>query len=311
MRKSYGEIILFIAGVSVGWNLKSTKKPQDNNKDAAQQVLKAPWYTDIILQGDMWDGKAPLGSVARPCVWKNISFFGDNPSAALHTVEMCLDNNHNDTRHVIYCEEAWGAAQEMTDGIVVNVGSDFGMCVLRMLVTTSNKIIAVEPHPVKLFHLTSTLLKLDLKLRERVVVLPMAAGSRDDTVLFFTGKHNYGSMHNVSEEFQDESTEVPIHRLDSVFSSTAQSIGLLRINTGGMTCDVLQGLHGLKVDSLLFETRDWAACSKSELRHQWVQTTLSMGFKIDLEKNCLEEKWPRGKDKLVCSATNTPPTLPS
>jgi FkbM family methyltransferase len=280
MRKIY-ELLLFIVGSSVGWNLAFVKP----SSEGVPKVL-SPRFAGIIKGGDMWDGKAPLGSAARPCHWKNVTL-GLNG----YHVELCLDGFDQEPN--LECHEVWQIVRNAhQDGVYVNVGSSLGYCALRILVDSALTVVAVEPHPVKLFHLTSTLLKLNASVRERIIVLPMAAGFREDTAFLFSGDRNYGP--DVEASFRDESLEVPIHRLDRVLSSSLNAISLIHVDTGGgMECSVLQGLSELQVDSLLIETNEQEQnnCTKSGLR----KIIQKLGFSLNLEKDCR-----RRVSKLVC-----------
>lgn len=239
----------------------------------------------------MWDGKVPLGSAAIPCHWKNVTL-GSNG----YPVELCSDGYDQEPN--LECDDAWQIVRNLDqDGIYVNVGSSLGYCALRILLDSALTVIAVEPHPVKLFHLTSTLLKLDASVRERIIVLPIAAGYREDTAFLFSGDRNYGP--DVEARFRVESLEVPIHRLDRVLSSSTNSISLIHVDTGGgMECSVLQGLSELKVDSVLFETHEQEHnnCTKSGL----IEIVQKLGFSLNLEQNCR-----RRMAKLVCTVVDS------
>mmetsp|Transcript_38686 Transcript_38686/g.81070 ORF Transcript_38686/g.81070 Transcript_38686/m.81070 type:complete len:233 (+) Transcript_38686:52-750(+) len=62
------------------------------------------------------------------------------------------------------------------DGLYVEVGANIGACILEMLLSTNANIIAFEPHPRNLFHLRSTISKLDPSMQDRVVIVPTALG---------------------------------------------------------------------------------------------------------------------------------------
>jgi FkbM family methyltransferase len=285
MRKIY-ELLLFIVGSSVGWNLALVKP----SFDGGTKVL-TPWFAGIIKGGDIWDGKVPLGSAARPCRWKNATLGSKG-----FIVELCLDGYDQEPN--TECDEAWQIVRNLNqDGIYVNVGSSLGYCALRILLDSALTVIAVEPHPVKLFHLTSTLLKLNASLRERIIVLPIAAGYRDDTAFLFSGDRNYGP--DVDARFRGESLEVPIHRLDRVLSSL-NTIRLVHVDTGGgMECSVLQGLSELQqVNSLLFETHEQEQnnCTKSGL----IEIVQKLGLSLNFEEDCM-----RHMTNLVCTVANS------
>ena len=60
------------------------------------------------------------------------------------------------------------------------VGANLGACVFEMLFSVPDVlIVAVEPQPLNVFRLTSTLSQLDWEKRKRVVVFPVALGSVD------------------------------------------------------------------------------------------------------------------------------------
>lgn len=288
MKKVYGNTLIFIVGISVGWNLKGTNKKPRQKKDegAAKKLLRTsggdnattidtnlPWYADI-LKGDVhiWNGKEPLGSAAKPCRWQDVTI-GGGGSSTLQIKQMCRaeDENEKDSRSSTQGEISTCAhlPKRTKQGIYVDVGSGFGACVLTVLAQTKAKVIAVEPHPIKLYHLTSTLLRLDLTLRDRVVVLPIAAGHRDDLAYLFTAERNYAGT--IGEEFRNESVEVAIRRLDAVLatSTAANRITLMKIDAQGMECDILRGTRGLKMDQIYLETHESDLkrfnCSRSTL----------------------------------------------
>lgn len=275
--------MLFIVGVSLGWNL-SIVKPESH------APARASWVADILKGGDVWDGNAPLGSAARPCLWKNVTM----GSAA--NVELCLDVEHYDEETSLGCDDAWKVATNLQDGFYVHIGSNAGFCMIRIILESSMNVIVVEPHPIKLFRLTSTILKLDAKFRERIIVLPIAAGDQEDAAFLFSGDRNYGD--NVDEQFRNESLEVPIHRLDRVLWLSRTRIGLIHIDaSGGRECGILQALSDSQIDSIVLEThaRGRNNCTELNVMHNLRE----LGFSMNMEKDC-----SRRTNKLVCSVNS-------
>jgi FkbM family methyltransferase len=276
-------LLVFVIGVSVGWNLTGTfERPQSH---APPSIA---WFNDILIGGDIWDGIAPLGSAARPCRWKNVNV------GSISNVEMCLDIEEHNHEISLGCEEACKVARNLEDGIYVNIGSSSGLCLMRILLESSMNVIAVEPHPVKLFHLTSTILKLDVRLRERIIVLPIAAGDRENSAFLFSGDRNYGD--DVDDIFRNEAVEVPIHRLDRVMWLSRTRIGLIHIDTGGgRECGILQALSDSSIDAIVLETHAPAKNNCTELN--LINSVRDLGFSLNIRKDC--RRWTK---KLVCSA---------
>ena len=275
--------LIFVFGVSLGWNL-SIAKPKSH------ALARTSWFVDILKAGDVWDGNAPMGSAARPCRWKNVTV------GSATNVELCLDAEDADEETIgsLGCDDAWKVARNLQDGIYVHIGSNAEFCMMRMVLQSSMNVIVVEPHPIKLFHLTSTIMKLDARFRERIIVLPIAAGDREDTAFLFSGDRNYGD--DVDEKFRNESLEVPIHRLDHVLWLSRTRIGLIHIATGGgRECGILQALSDSQIDSIVVETHTQPRnnCTKLNL----MRSVRELGFSMNMKKDC-----NRRKNKLVCSA---------
>jgi hypothetical protein len=74
-------------------------------------------------------------------------------------------------------ESAWPQEPPGGSTIFLDVGAQLGACTVYMLFKMQTaRVVVVEPEPRNLFALTSTLLSLPPQYRERVAVLPIAAG---------------------------------------------------------------------------------------------------------------------------------------
>ena len=87
--------------------------------------------------------------------------------------------------------------------VYVDVGANIGACVLEMLLKTTARIVAFEPNPNNLWHLTRTLrmaaaVKPDIAMR--VVVLPTGLGSRSSRKAIRLIEGNVGNSVMDAEE---------------------------------------------------------------------------------------------------------------
>ena len=82
-------------------------------------------------------------------------------------------------------------------GVLLEVGSNIGACTVELLLRTHAKIIAFEPNPANLFHLTHSLHRLaqrDATMANRVVVYPIGLGdARDEPAHVVTEVGNLGN----------------------------------------------------------------------------------------------------------------------
>jgi len=137
--------------------------------------------------------------------------------------------------------------------IHVEVGANIGACVLELLLAFDNDndlhILAFEPNPVNLLRLTSTLVQLEQKYRDRVTLFPIALGAKPCQETIFGSTNNLG--HSVvgkpipvqgSSQFNAGMTTY-VERLDDVIATnTMQDIGFMKMDAHGFECQILDGM---------------------------------------------------------------------
>ena len=160
--------------------------------------------------------------------------------------------------------------------IFLDVGANIGACTVEILARTNARVIAFEPNPSNLYHLTRTLAMASARrpsLLDRVVVLPVAAGDVSEWTSIAADMNNMGNsvITNTSEELPKLLREDSYNRtlkltdplpvrvltLDMIFPSgfgLNNSVRLMKLDTQGFETKVLRGARGL-----LRRRRDGAA----------------------------------------------------
>ena len=96
-------------------------------------------------------------------------------------------------------------------GLFLDIGSNIGSCTLEFLLYTDAVIIAVEPNPFNLYHLTRSLhrfARINPSIRSRVVVVTLALGDRLQLSSMHTPDGNAGNSFVVVEP-SNETAEHP------------------------------------------------------------------------------------------------------
>ena len=177
-----------------------------------------------------WRPSDPAHPAAHPvpgerCAFANLSLHHQNvPQGARHAVvePMCLAREdvvservrtkgrwydcHN---HALLWKAivGWEGGEEAdvapssrqprpADGVLIEVGANVGVCTLELLHRTNARIIAFEPSPVNLYHLTRTLrlaAERHPAIARRVVVMPLGAGRSQRKRPLFAQRGNLGN----------------------------------------------------------------------------------------------------------------------
>lgn len=210
-------------------------------------------------------------------------------STSGNTAQMCVHNFFDFVSRSINNKKRWedcdvlpklwnttrtdGDNADNGDGLYVEVGANIGSCVMEMLLSTNANIIAFEPHPRNLFHLRSTISKLDPSMQNRVVIVPIALGEATATSKIFSAKNNMGNSvvgraikdYETQEMRESEEHEIAIERMDSILdvggALSHTHIRLMKMDAQGFECHVLEGMGSVLpqyIQALHFEfARKW------------------------------------------------------
>ena len=225
---------------------------------------------------------------------------------------MCLMDNDRISRHVrakgywVGCDryvDMWntqlkrrnGGGHHMDD-VVVEIGANIGACTLQLLLQTNATILAFEPSPLNLFHLTQTLYKSTLGnplLASRVAVFPIAVGDENKPDSIFVAKGNAGNsvVHQTVRDHasQDMSLSYPIvvRTLDSVLSTGTHSwsISIMKVDVQGFECRVLSGLKSIAMEGTISTmsielANGWLLPQGCSARHALEQMR-ALGFQLN------------------------------
>lgn len=178
----------------------------------------------------------------------------------------------------------WGGGGLAT-GLFVDVGANIGTCTLHMLLATAATVVAFEPSPTNLFFLTKSVAAVPNIRPHRIMVYPLAMGMNQNqsTSTLFRSPNNAGNS-MVGRFVADRRAQKPIVEgalvwaLDAVLwpdrNSAPPCIQLLKVDTQGMECKVLEGARALlasgAVQTLSAELDERRlrrnGCSKKELQ---------------------------------------------
>lgn len=200
-------------------------------------------------------------------------------------------------------------AEHPTRTILLDIGANIGVCTIALLLMTKASIVAFEPNPVNLYHLTRSLSEMAREspgIKDRVVVYPMGLGEADATRTSRMQSTNGGnsiiaetdvSLQFAGIEAGDEAApqSVIVRRLDAVLSpALADLIRVVKIDVQGYECRVFDGdsrgilstAHAIFAESGPAHLR-LTGCSAEGLRHRmegggvrWVRFTKTgqMGY---------------------------------
>tara|TARA_B100001057_G_scaffold398878_1_gene409639 strand:- start:270 stop:1190 length:921 start_codon:yes stop_codon:yes gene_type:complete len=207
----------------------------------------------------------PVGS-STACTWVKVEFGAD----------MCLMENDRISQHVmrhgswIGCKNyinMWQEKRSMSIlygtntnklDVIVEIGANIGACTLQLLLQTNATVLAFEPSPLNLYHLTESLVRTSRKhtsLVQRVVVFPIGIGDARQTQTIFVAKGNAGNS-VINRKVRDHSSQdmslsyrVVVSTLDSVLSAhtfmTRSAISIAKIDVQGFECRVLDGMTNI------------------------------------------------------------------
>jgi FkbM family methyltransferase len=146
------------------------------------------------------------------------------------------------------------------------IGANIGACVMQILLTTPDfvQVVAFEPNPKNLFCLTTTLMRLPLKLRRRVILFPVALGAEMANSTIHMSIGNYGNS-VVSKEIEVDNLKylepvpIQVEVMDDLIDSSEEQVfqvGVMKMDIQGYECYAMRGMHGLlaKTYQIKFET---------------------------------------------------------
>lgn len=160
------------------------------------------------------------------------------------------------------CEDivdAWQQAEgSADDSIFLDVGANIGACTIEVLLRTRARVLAFEPHPRNLWHLTRSLRKgtaetlSDAGWASRVAVFPMGLGDLPERRTISVSQDNSGDARlgraDASEPVAssaDAAAPLPIRvqPLDSLLPRVAGQapIRLMKLDVQGFECKVIKG----------------------------------------------------------------------
>ena len=167
--------------------------------------------------------------------------------------------------------------------VFLDVGGNIGHCTLTMLMQTNALVVVVEPSPANRYYLTSTLSNVVRKwpdMRERVILLPFAAGNMTLQTTLYAAYQNAGNsvvgtrsplVKDHAGQQMDEQYEVETRTLDDMMKAAHKKTRLLKLDVQGYECRALQGMTALikSVHTVKVEAADrWlqgCGCSSKEL----------------------------------------------
>lgn len=260
---------------------------------------------------------------ANGAVWKTLDI---GPPGAHRQQPFMMRRNDYITRAVARNGKRWqdcdallelwhraekeNVATDATD-LFIDVGANIGLCTLPMLYQTNARVVAVEPSPANLFYLTHTLHRAAAKddalrrskgepppwapIRNRVAVLPYAAGKTEATSFLRVPKDNAGNSQlegthgqlvrdSGNQQFH-ESYEIRAAPLGALLTRDA-TLRVMKLDVQGYECLALSGLAshmlqtGRRLPYLKVEVAErWLlghGCSSKELLSQ----LRSMGYNV-------------------------------
>ena len=196
------------------------------------------------------------------------------PRTHSSVVPMCLIDNDwvsnnirqwgswPDCRLLLHLWERSGAGVDgaRPDDIFVDIGANIGACTVELLARTNATVIAVEPNPANLYHLTRTLKMASSHKRpdfaSRVAVLPVGLGPSPAWSTIVADVKNSGNsvIKGVSSHpmryrdgagVDNVTVELPVRvlPLDTLLPSGfgARRVRLMKLDVQGSECSVLSG----------------------------------------------------------------------
>jgi FkbM family methyltransferase len=142
-----------------------------------------------------------------------------------------------------------------SDGLFLELGANIGACTMEVLLLTSARVVAFEPSPVNLFHLTRSLrwaAAARASLLQRVVVLPVGIGDSAMRSVIVSEAGNLGNS-RIASSAQDRpvqtvpSQTVDVYPLDTLFPEVplTMPVYLMKLDIQGFECRALRGASAL------------------------------------------------------------------
>ena len=183
-------------------------------------------------------------------------------------------------REWISHESNHSAAEQKLPDLFVDAGANIGACTMEVLLSTNARVVAFEPNPNNLYHLTRTLNMLverNASFAGRIAVLPVGLGSRAAEITITLQVGNVGNSILRAEDTPNtphkrpltgeakgkcgkaasvwreekhaeghikrqscDMGRVPVRRLDSIFAAPFP-VRLMKMDVQGYECNVLRG----------------------------------------------------------------------
>lgn len=208
-----------------------------------------------------------------------------------------------------------GNVPESSNVIYVDVGANIGTCVMQMLLTTNATIVAFEPHPYNLFVMTSTFMKLDESLRNRIHLFPIALGANSAASTIHMASDNRGHAVvskviriNKKATFL-EPMPIRVEPLDKIFKPET-TIHLMKMDAQGFECYIYEGMKQLLKHTQIafFELErkvlnGFEGCSPQVLWNRFLLSGFSMHLN-GLKRPPTKQMPDKGKINII--ATNLP-----
>ena len=243
----------------------------------------------------MWDRASILNEhMDLKCHWTE--YKPAHPSPGIPSAPMCVHPRERD-RYVsgdIIDKGRWADCDgltpilrgepESTNQVHVEIGANIGSCVMQVLLTTDATVYAFEPHPVNLFHLTSTLMNLDESYRNRVHLFPIALGAETGSSKIYMNRRNAGNaqVQRSGATVREGETKIAIERLDDILDNDIK-ITQMKMDAQGFECFIVNGMPQTlrNTKSLVFEVEEdqvnrFKECTPAAL----VSSVKQSGFEI-------------------------------
>ena len=155
--------------------------------------------------------------------------------------------------------DAVAAAEFSTRSIAFDFGANIGLCTLALLLHSNASVVAFEPNPINLYHLTRSLQHVAEEfpdIARRVVVYPLGVGEADATRLSCMNPGNGGDSVVAESDCRagagstgaalDAAPQtVTVRRLDALFSpSLAERVRIVKMDVQGYECRILDSDGG-------------------------------------------------------------------
>ena len=152
--------------------------------------------------------------------------------------------------------DAVAAAEFSTRSIAFDFGANIGLCTLALLLHSNASVVAFEPNPINLYHLTRSLRHVAEEfpdIARRVVVYPLGVGEADATRLSCMNPGNGGDSvvaesncragaGSTGAALDAAPQTVTVRRLDALFSpSLAERVRIVKMDVQGYECNVVRG----------------------------------------------------------------------